>query len=807
MYLLQEKFMPLVLKPGMRASEIDGITVNRLSEELNIDSLTARILVSRGFNGTDECREFLLGGESSLCDPFEMKNMSAVTDMIDRAKAQNRRICVYGDYDVDGTCAVSVLVTALKRYGVNAGWYIPSRKEGYGLNKSAAEKIFSEYDAIITVDCGISSAELIRELSGNGKEIVVTDHHTIGDSIPDCTVLKPGQPGDGYKNPDLCGAGVAFKIACALLGDNALDLMDYAAVATVADIVPLKGENRFLVKKGLEMLNSSPRPCFKALLDAADFSGTVTSQTIGFVIAPRINAAGRMAEAKSAMDLLLGSENLDACAKKLCELNLMRQETEKTVLDAAEEYIEKNGIIRDYKVIVAAGEDWDEGVLGICAARLCEKYSRPCLMFSTHGDTAKGSGRSVDGIDLFELLTLAKDCLIQFGGHKAAAGMTAKTEMLGELERKLDLLVRENYDLKTLYPVAKYDVKAKLNEITLDFVRRLEAFQPCGAGNPEVTLRIDNALFSSVKPVGASKNHLKLTLQDDTAQAGAMAFFFEKQPCDYFSPVRSTVIAKPQKNEWQNKESVNLIISNAKPAEDIKPRQKAEELTAAFYSRLAYKDEKPEINIIDDSQELAFMISQWDSDDISGTLVLCDHPEYAAGFVSLANEEFPRFDISFSVPKDNFNGYNCAVFGADENKINFAPFKRVIFYDLLNHSYAGKIKTLAPHAELYALKCNKELFSSVFEEYRQINRENMLLAYKAICACEGTCGTRGEILSIISERRQINKPLLSVAADTFSELGFINFDGCVKINKDAQKRDLKESKFYTGLLSCLMNRM
>ena len=799
--------MPLVLKPGMRASEIDELRVKNFQEELNIDALSARILVSRGFKDKIECEKFLFPDETLLHDPFEMKNMAEVVASVSRAKEQNKKICVYGDYDVDGTCATAILVTALKRFGVNAGWYIPLRSEGYGLNKTAAKKIYAEYDMIITVDCGISSTELIGEILADGNEIIVTDHHTVGESIPACTVLKPGQPGDGYKNPYLCGAGIAFKIACALLGDSAFDLIDYAAVATVADIVPLKGENRFFVKKGLELLNGSPRPCFKALINAVAFSGKITSQTIGFLLAPRINAAGRMANAALAMDLLLGTENLDSFAAELCALNIKRQEAEKKLLASAEEYIEAHGIIRDYKVIVAAGENWDEGVLGICAARLCEKYNRPCLLFSVNGETAKGSGRSVDGINLYELLTLAKDCLIQFGGHKAAAGMTAKKADLSRLGKILDLHLRENYDLKNLYPVAKYDIKATLGEISLDFVRRLDLFEPCGAGNPEVTLRIDNVLFSSVKPVGAEKNHLKISLRDDTGQASAMAFFFEKQPCDYFSPVRSTVIVKPQKNEWQNKESVSLIISNVKPAEDIKPRQKAGELTAAFYSRLAYIGDKPAINIVNDPYDLAFMLSQWDSDDISGTLVLCDHPEYSAGFVSLANEEFPRFDISFSVPKDNFNGYNCAVFGANEEKINYLPFKRIIFYDLLNLSYGGKIKTLAPHAELYALKCNKELFLSIFEEYKQIDRENMLLAYKSICACEGIKGTRAEILSEISERKQINMPLLSVAADTFSELGFINFSGCVTINRDAQKRDLKESKFYTGLLSCLMNRM
>lgn len=802
--------MPLVLKPGKRASEIDLSSARKLAEQLNTDLLTARILISRGFTEKEQCERFFYPDESELLDPFGMMNMDRVVSAIKRIKETNGKITVYGDYDVDGISAVTVLCTALKRFGVNSDFYIPSRtREGYGLNENALTEIFENgTDAVITVDCGISSAELIKKFTDSGKEIIVTDHHSIGGKIPECTVLKPGQPGDGYLNPYLCGAGVAFKVACALLGDGAKDLVDIACVATVADVVPLKGENRYIVKKGLEMLNSSPRECYKALLKESGFEGEITAQTVGFSIAPRINAAGRMAEASVALDLMLGTdETVVNASKELCNLNSLRQSREKEVMAMAEEFIKERLLTAEHKVLTVWGEGWDEGVIGICAARLTEKYKRPCIVFSCKGNVAKGSGRSVEGVNLFELLTLAKDCLLGYGGHSAAAGMSAEVSRLEELSVKLDILLRDNYDLKNLYPTATYDVKAKLSEITLDFTERLKLFQPCGCGCGEVTLRLDNAYFGSVKKIGAEKNHLKLTLRDGSGQISATAFNYAKHSCDYFENVPVSVVVRPEKNVWQGKVSVDLKIENARFAENINPRNSAEMLTACFYARLAETGERPNVSVIESSEELAYMISQWESDDISGTLVLCDHPEYSAGFVALSGEEFPRFDISYRTPLDKNNGFNSAVFALDTEKADLSKYKRIVFYDLLNTQYAGKIKEMAPDAELYALKCGKELFSSIFEEYKDISRDGMMLAYKSLCECEGASGGKLEVISEISQRKQVNMPLLTVALETFCQLGFMSFDGILKINRGAQKRDLKESKFYTGLLSCLQSKM
>ncbi len=798
--------MPLALKPQKRISEIDFAAVENISNSIGCDMLLAQILYNRGFTTAEECVGFLYAGKMKFNDPFSMLNMDK---LVEKIKVFSN-ITVYGDYDVDGICAVAILVTALKRMGKNVSYYIPDRhSEGYGLNEQAVNKIFdSGCELLITVDCGITSCELISKMIAQNKNIVVTDHHSIDSKIPDCIVVKPGQPGDGYACTDLCGAGIAFKIAEALLGDEADSLADYACVATIADVVPLIGENRLIVKKGLELFARDVRPCFKALLDAAGADKKIDSRGIAFTVAPRLNAAGRMASAYDALDLLLADSDFDEKARYLCELNNARQETEKRILEAAHTEIARLGLARKYKVLVIGGEGWDDGVIGICAARLTEEYRRPCLLFTIENGIAKGSGRSVEGIDLFEILTHTKDILEKFGGHKMAAGMSLKCDKLPELTERLDAFVRENYDLRLLYPYALYDAKARLDEITLQFLHNAEMLEPFGCGNKEITLRIDNCIAGAMKQIGANKNHLRMCIQDDYGKADSVAFFYEKHNCDYFNLGRCTCIVKPEINVWQGNESVSLKLSDVKETENIKPRHNAEKLTASFYSRLSLeKTGKADVKYVDDPEELAYMISEWDNEDIAGTLILCDHPEYAAGCISVLENEAPRFDISYSKPLDAFNGYNSLVIGADIDKIDFSPFKRVVFYDMLNVGYADAVHEKAPWLEMHALKCDLSLFDSLFEEYKRFGREEMMRAYRVIAQSTGAYTDRNEFIEEVS-LKLISRPLASVALDVFLELGFLELAEpfTVKLNKDAAKRTLDESKFYANILKCLKKR-
>lgn len=801
--------MPLVLKPQKRISEIDFDCVKTLAEELSCEELFAQILYNRGYTTKEACLAYLY--PSGEHDPFSMRNMDKLVERLTAIRQEKKTVTVYGDYDVDGTCATAILVSALRLFGIDASAYIPDRHtEGYGLNRQALEEIFEKADLLLTVDCGIASWDLIAEQIGKGREIIVTDHHTIGERLPGCLVLKPGQPGDTYENPDLCGAGIAYKIARALVGEEAEQFADLAGIATVADVVPLLGENRTIVKKALEKLNTQPRECFRVLLEKAGFTGEVNAQTIGFTIAPRMNAAGRMENAGLTLRFLLstGGET-ERLAEKLCELNTQRQETEKRILALAEEKLREKGSIRRSKVLVLAGTDWDDGVIGICAARLTEKYHRPCLMFSVgENGMAKGSGRSVEGVDLYDLLSSAADILTQFGGHKMAAGMSLPEEKLPLLEERLDRSLREYYDLKTLYPTAGYDAKAKIGEITLAFCKRLRLLEPCGCGNREVTLRIDQCLPGGIKKIGANQNHLKLYLQDESGKAGAVAFNYEKQNCDYFRAGKLSAIVRPEVNLWQGNESVSLKLADAKEAENIKPMQLAEELTAAFYSRLSLKKTgRAKVTVWEDPGEAAYEISQWAEEDIAGVLILCDHPEYAMGCIHTLEEEAPRFDVTVGLPLNGDNGYHALVMGLNAEKADLTPYQKIVIYDYINPGYADFLAEKAPWAEIYALKGSMDLFKTLFEEYKQLSRDRMTDAYKALAEMRGTYADRADCLMKISSQRQLPMPLLSVALDVFSELDFLSIEEnggfTVNLNKNAQKRKLEESTFYAKMLKCV----
>ncbi|MBP5662008.1 MAG: single-stranded-DNA-specific exonuclease RecJ [Clostridia bacterium] len=800
--------MPLALKPQKRISEIDFHAVEALAAELQVSRLFAQILWNRGLTTAQAAQAVLC--PCAEHDPFTMKNMRTLVDRLDALRARNGRVTVYGDYDVDGVCAVAILCEALKRYGITASHYIPDRhREGYGLNDGALETVFaSGCDLLITVDCGIASADLIAKHTKKGRAIVVTDHHLIGERLPDCPVVKPGQPGDTYETPDLCGAGIAYKIAQALLGENARDLVDLACVATVADVVPLTGENRTIVQQGLEKLKRGDRPCLEALL--GEQHPPVTVQSIGFMIAPRLNAAGRMDSPEKALALLTApEEDIPVLVKELNDLNTRRQAAEKRMLEDAEEQLRQNGFLRRDKVILLGGTDWEDGVIGICAARLAEKYHRPCLLFAVSPDGhAKGSGRSVEGVDLFTALKSTEDIWEQFGGHTMAAGMSMDWSLADQARRRLSDHLIASYDERVFYPCAVYDAKACVADISLDFCRELERLQPCGCGCPEVVLRVDRCQLGGFRLMGEDKRHLKMNVQDDSGRAEAVAFSFEKHGCDYFHLNRASVILKPAVNVWLGKESVSLQIQAVKPSENIQPRRNAEEATALFFSRLAYpRTGRAKVETVDDPEDMMFRIAQWAQEDVCGTLILCDHPEYAAGCIARLEEEAPRFDTAYGLPPEGHCGYNALVVAAKAESIDLTPFSRVVFYDLINSGYADMLAERAPHLTFYALACDaKELFSSLFEEYRQGSRTHMMNAYRAIAENEGVFADLAEFLRAVAEKKQLSMPLLAMALPVFEELGFFTVTRertrfGVKLNRAGVKRALEESKLYRTWLA------
>ncbi len=430
----------------------------------------------------------------TLYDPFLMNGMEEASTRVIKAITSNEKICVYGDYDVDGTCAAALMFLFLKELGANVDKYIPNRiSEGYGISITSIDYLHEQgVGLIISVDCGITAVEEVAHAKSLGIDTVICDHHKPKDVIPDAVaVLDPLKPGCNYPFKYLSGAGVAFKLARAVgdrIGkiDMALEYLDLVALAGAADIVPLVGENRVLVKEGIERINSKPRPGILALIRSARMEpGNLSAGQIVFTIAPRINAVGRLGDAIRAVDLFTTKDPKEAIvlASVLESENFERRKIDEVTFSHAVDMVEASGSLEKDLGIVLHHNDWHPGVIGIVASRLVEKYYRPSIMLTTIDGVAKGSARSISGFNIYRALEQCEDILLQFGGHEAAAGLALETENVDEFRLRLNEILRSSLNENEVLPEIHIDNKISLSEITPKFVRILDQFAPFGPGN------------------------------------------------------------------------------------------------------------------------------------------------------------------------------------------------------------------------------------------------------------------------------------------------------------------------------------
>lgn len=506
-----------------------------------IPPLIAQILYNRGIVETDAVAAFL---NCSLNDdsPFQMQGMETAVRLVRQTVQRGDLIVVYGDYDVDGVTACAILIQTLRALGGQVTPYIPNREdEGYGLNKDAITML-SEDGArlLITVDCGIRSLDEVAWARRQGMQVVVTDHHHLGDALPPAdAVLNPRRPDCEYPFKDLAGVGVAYKLAQALLRVNRqsplpttresldeTDLLDLVALGTVADMVPLLGENHALVAKGVDSINAARRPGVNALMTVAGAeAGQVTTNTIGFVLAPRLNAAGRLSEAMTALDLLLAPDMASAMplAQELDALNQERRTLTTDVQDRARALIMETG--ETPPLLFAASADFPHGVVGLAASRLLDEFYRPAIVVSIEDEWSKGSARSIPEFHITQALDAVADMLLRHGGHAAAAGFTVRTERLAELKARLLALAREQLAGLTLAPTCQVDVEVPLDMLSWDLYREMEKLQPFGYGNPTPVFVSRKARVRSARAVGAEGRHLKLFLSDQQGRTwDAIAF-------------------------------------------------------------------------------------------------------------------------------------------------------------------------------------------------------------------------------------------------------------------------------------------
>ena len=478
-----------------------------LASKCGLTKTAASILYGRGVDTPEKVEAFVYPSRKHFISPFKMRGMKEACELIRRAKEEEWDVLVYGDYDADGVCASTIMGGALKDIGVNARVFVPERRNGYGVTVAALEEIFEDYfpQLVITVDCGISNAAEVEYLKESGCEVIVTDHHELPENIPDCICINP-KFSDGYPYDNLCGAGVAFKVACALEGEAAYKYLDFAALATVADSVPLLGENRDIVAEGLRLINTNPRRCFSGFLtksqEAAD------AHTLAFTIAPKINAAGRMGDAASALALFSETDEkavFDLSAR-LTSYNQERQQRCDELYAQAKAKLSGRGAYG--RIIMLWDESWNSGFVGIVAARLAEEYGRPVILFVNNNGMLKGSARSIEGVNIFEALRACSDFINEFGGHSQAAGVNVTEENFALLEGALEDYMERTYTAEDFIPTL-YVSEVAEGENFSRLARELETFEPYGVGNKRPLFAAD-AGECAVRPIKPMSPHLTL---------------------------------------------------------------------------------------------------------------------------------------------------------------------------------------------------------------------------------------------------------------------------------------------------------
>jgi single-stranded-DNA-specific exonuclease len=510
-----------------RQRQIPDVDIGALCRQTSLERLTVKTLAARGITEAEEIKRFLDASEFRFYDPFLLNDMDISCRRIEKALEHGERIAVYADYDADGVCAAAILLECFRELGRDdIILYIPNRTdEGYGLNRDAVTMLAEKgVELIITVDCGVTSAEEVRHAKDLGMEIIVTDHHKCPEALPDCPVVSPrlkGYPFDG-----LCGAGVAYKLACALAKKTLRGrYVQLAGLATVADIVPLTDENRSIVKQALKEINENPAEGIAALMECAGIKPPCTSSDIAFYIAPRINAAGRMEDAYCCAELLTTRDAARAgeIAAHLNTLNAKRQELCNDIYESALEKLKALKPGQYLRSIILADPTWKHGVIGITASKLAERFNRPVILFEEKDGVLTGSARSIPGIDIMSAQNRVQTLLTRFGGHEQAAGITMPAACLDEFAGEINGFLA-GLDEEVFIPVHEYDAQVCLADISVKLAEEISLLEPFGHKNPEPCYLVSGAKVEQFRYIGKDGSHLRLKINDGTDSADVTAF-------------------------------------------------------------------------------------------------------------------------------------------------------------------------------------------------------------------------------------------------------------------------------------------
>ena len=547
----------------------DEKLVNEICEKYNLNKVIGKIIVNRHVVNDEDVRIFITPTRDDFHNPFLFKGMDIAVDRIIKAINNKEKILIYGDYDVDGITSTTVLKKYLMDRGISVDTYIPNRlHEGYGLNKKAIDTIKERnIDLIITVDCGISAIEEVDYAVRLGMDIIVTDHHEVGEKLPNAlAVIDAKRKDNTYPFRALAGVGVVFKLIQALSikleikPEEYLKYLDLVCVGTISDIVPLEGENRTIAKLGLMLIKVTRNLGLRELIKSSGYK-EIDSDTISFGVAPRINACGRMGHEEEALKLFLAEdlESATKITKELNEYNTLRQSTEKAIYEEAVQQIEKNHLDANNSIVLG-GKGWHHGVIGIVSSKVTDKYYKPSILLSFEDNIAKGSGRSVPGFDLYEGLAKCEDLLEKYGGHSMAVGLTLKKENLENFKERFEQIAKEK-NIKELVPIIYIDDELKLKDINMDLVKSISILEPFGEANKVPLFLIRNLKIDSIRALSEGR-HLKLTLRDENFVINAIGFELGYLAEEYRIGDRIDVVGTLEINSFNGFSSIQINMKD-----------------------------------------------------------------------------------------------------------------------------------------------------------------------------------------------------------------------------------------------------
>ena len=705
-----------------------------------------------------------------------MQDMDKAVNVIRDAIEKHEEITVFGDYDVDGVTATAILLTYLRKQGAQVGFYIPDRHgEGYGLNIAAIEQIATHSKLLITVDCGITCAAEVARAKELGMRVIVTDHHQLGPQIPECEAVLNPLLGH-YPFRGLCGAGVAFKLVQAMGGTEAIEpLWELAALATIADIVPLMDENRVIVYYGLAAMAATQRPGLIALMESAGVDlQKVSSSDVAFRMAPRINAGGRLALASRGVQLLT-TRRMDTAreiAEELNQDNIRRRELEIEIFQQADEMTRQQIDFMNERAIVVCGEGWNPGVIGLAASRLVEKYKWPTILLSRDGDICVGSARSIPGVNIHEAMSTCRDLFIRFGGHAQAAGLTIEAKNVPEFKRRLSEAIREQAAPEAFIPTEEYDLELELSEMTEAFVDAFSAMQPTGFGNPAPVFCVRGVHTTDVRTIGKDGAHLRMRLAQGSDMRSAIGFRMGDRAANLPEVIEAIITLSI--NVWQDKRSVQCELRQMQAYMPGKAfiaecQRQSEKISNAMLSTLCLPDQKAEnIERMTLEQAKTVLASEFEK-GYQGILI----GVHTLAALKLLNVHLAvmHAQLDYVLEKtEDIRGFNTLVMVPDWANIAFSPRLIVAMDGMLSDGERVLVKEKFPKARVIEVTDMRTQSSSA--ACRLLPDDSSLRQlYKALRQREKTDCT----MNVLSAATGLEEDMIRCGMRIMQQLGLIEY--------------------------------